>query len=54
MNVALLTIEVLEVYEESIEKKFDNPFKRVVKPVTLEAGPITADPLKLLGPVIVK
>ena len=54
LNVALLTIEVLEVYEESIEKKFDNPFKRVVKPVTLEAGPITADPLKLLGPVIVK
>ena len=54
LNVALLTIEVLEVYEESIEKRFDNPFKRVVKPVTLEAGPIKADPLKLLGPVIVK
>jgi len=53
LNVALLTIEVLEVYEESIEKRFDNPFKRVVNPVTLEAA-AKADPLKLLGPVIVK
>jgi hypothetical protein len=54
LNVALLTSEVLEIYEELILNAALDPIKKVDKPVTLEAGNLKTDPLKLLGPVMSK